>query len=40
VDYDTTMRFLDLARASGAKNIGIIVEDPIATSGAAAAVGQ
>lgn len=27
-DYETTMRFLDLARASGAKNIGIIVEDP------------
>ena len=25
-DYDTTMRFLDLARNSGAKNIGIIVE--------------
>ncbi len=31
VDYETTMRFLDLARASGAKNIGIIVEDPTAT---------
>jgi biopolymer transport protein ExbD len=29
VDYDTTMRFLDLARQSGAKNIGIIVEDPM-----------
>ena len=28
VDYDTTMRFLDLARSSGARNIGIIVEDP------------
>src|SRR3989337_2074439 len=27
VDYDTTMKFLDLARASGAKNIGIIVAD-------------
>ena len=27
VDYDSTMRFLDLARSSGAKNIGIIVED-------------
>lgn len=40
VDYDTTMRFLDLARASGAKNIGIIVEDPAAASGAAAAIGQ
>jgi len=26
VDYDSTMKFLDLARASGAKNIGIIVE--------------
>jgi len=40
VDYDTTMRFLDLARQSGAKNIGIIVEDPAATPGAAAAIGQ
>ncbi len=30
VDYDSTMKFLDLARASGAKNIGIIVEDPMA----------
>ena len=39
VDYETTMRFLDLARASGAKNIGIIVEDPTA-GGAAAAIGQ
>jgi biopolymer transport protein ExbD len=29
VDYDATMKFLDLARASGAKNIGIIVEDPM-----------
>jgi biopolymer transport protein ExbD len=28
VDYENTMKFLDLARASGAKNIGIIVEDP------------
>src|SRR4051794_36520036 len=27
VDYETTMAFLDLARRSGAKNIGIIVED-------------
>jgi biopolymer transport protein TolR len=27
VDYETTMKFLDLARASGCKNIGIIVED-------------
>lgn len=26
VDYETTMKFLDLARSSGAKNIGIIVE--------------
>ena len=26
VDYETTMKFLDLARQSGAKNIGIIVE--------------
>jgi len=29
VDYETTMHFLDLARASGCKNIGIIVEDPM-----------
>jgi biopolymer transport protein TolR len=28
VDYDTTMRFLDTARAAGCKNIGIIVEEP------------
>jgi biopolymer transport protein ExbD len=28
VDYETTMNFLDLARSSGAHNIGIIVEDP------------
>jgi biopolymer transport protein TolR len=27
VDYESTIKFLDLARASGAKNIGIIVED-------------
>jgi biopolymer transport protein TolR len=27
-DYEATIKFLDLARASGAKNIGIIVEDP------------
>ena len=40
VDYETTMAFLDLARSSGAKNIGIIVEDPLATGGAAAAIGQ
>src|SRR5438270_573485 len=26
VDYDATMKFLDVARACGAKNIGIIVE--------------
>jgi biopolymer transport protein ExbD len=39
VDYETTMNFLDTARASGAKNIGIIVEDPTATP-AAAAIGQ
>jgi biopolymer transport protein ExbD len=25
-DYETTMRFLDMARMNGAKNIGIIVE--------------
>jgi biopolymer transport protein ExbD len=40
VDYETTMKFLDLARAAGAKNIGIIVEDPNAGAGAAAAIGQ
>jgi len=28
VDYDATMKFLDVARANGAKNIGIIVEEP------------
>ena len=39
VDYETTIKFLDLARASGARNIGIIVEDP-AGAGAAAAIGQ
>lgn len=39
VDYETTMKFLDLARASGAKNIGIIVEDP-QSAPAAAALGQ
>ena len=39
VDYETTMNFLDLARRAGAKNIGIIVEDPMA-SPAASAVGQ
>jgi biopolymer transport protein TolR len=27
-DYETTMKFLDTARLAGAKNIGIIVEDP------------
>ena len=27
-DYEATMTFLDTARAAGAKNIGIIVEDP------------
>ncbi len=36
VDYDSTIRFLDVARASGAKNIGIIVEDPVSTPAAAA----
>jgi biopolymer transport protein ExbD len=36
VDYESTMRFLDLARSSGAKNIGIIVEDPNATPAAPA----
>jgi biopolymer transport protein TolR len=36
VDYESTMKFLDLARASGAKNIGIIVEDPMAAPAAAA----
>lgn len=28
VDYEATMRFLDMARAAGCKNIGIIVEEP------------
>jgi biopolymer transport protein ExbD len=36
VDYETTLHFLDVARASGAKNIGIIVEDPASTPAAAA----
>ena len=39
VDYETTMKFLDIARAAGARNIGIIVEDPTA-SPAASALGQ
>jgi biopolymer transport protein ExbD len=39
VDYEATMNFLDMARASGAKNIGIIVEDPT-SSAPAAAIGQ
>src|SRR5687767_14780044 len=39
VDYEATMKFLDLARNSGARNIGIIVEDP-AASPAAQALGQ
>jgi biopolymer transport protein ExbD len=39
VDYETTMKFLDLARSSGAKNIGIIVEDPTSAP-TAAAIGQ
>jgi biopolymer transport protein ExbD len=39
VDYETTMSFLDLARASGAKNIGIIVEDPSTGPAAAAGLG-
>lgn len=40
VDYETTMTFLDLARSAGAKNIGIIVEDPMASAPTAAAIGQ
>ena len=32
VDYETTIKFLDLAKASGAKNIGIIVDDPTAAA--------
>ena len=40
VSYESTIKFLDLARASGARNIGIIVEDPISSSGAASALGQ
>ena len=39
VDYDAAMKFLDLARQSGARNIGIIVEDPM-SSPAAASVTQ
>jgi biopolymer transport protein ExbD len=39
VSYDEAIHFLDLARKSGAKNIGIIVEDP-SSSGAAAAIDQ
>ncbi|HEY0139810.1 MAG TPA: biopolymer transporter ExbD [Thermoanaerobaculia bacterium] len=39
VDYETTMRFLDLARQSGARNIGIIVEDPMGGP-SAASLGQ
>ncbi|HUP63601.1 MAG TPA: biopolymer transporter ExbD [Thermoanaerobaculia bacterium] len=31
VEYDATMKFLDLARNSGARNIGIIVEDPMSS---------
>ena len=27
-DYESTLKFLDIARQAGAKNIGIIVEDP------------
>ncbi|HEX2123914.1 MAG TPA: biopolymer transporter ExbD [Thermoanaerobaculia bacterium] len=38
VEYDATMKFLDLARSAGAKNIGIIVEDPSAAPGAAQAL--
>ena len=34
VDYETTMRFLDMARTAGCKNIGIIVEDPNAAPAA------
>jgi biopolymer transport protein ExbD len=36
VDYEATMKFLDLARSAGAKNIGIIVEDPSASPAASA----
>lgn len=39
VDYDAAMKFLDVARQSGARNIGIIVEDPM-SSPAASAVPQ
>lgn len=38
VEYQKVMSFLDLARASGAKNIGIIVEDPTAAPGVGAAL--
>jgi biopolymer transport protein ExbD len=36
VDYESTIKFLDIARAAGAKNIGIIVEDPGITPAAPA----
>lgn len=36
VDYETTMRFLDTARAAGCKNIGIIIEDPSSSPAAPA----
>jgi biopolymer transport protein ExbD len=36
VDYETTMKFLDVARANGARNIGIIVEDVTASPAASA----
>jgi biopolymer transport protein TolR len=35
VEYDATMKFLDTARRSGARNIGIIVEDPMSSPTAA-----
>ena len=40
VDYETTMRCLDLARGAGAHNIGIIVEDPTSGAGASAGLTQ
>jgi biopolymer transport protein ExbD len=38
VEYDATIKFLDLARSAGAKNIGIIVEDPSGAPAAAQAL--
>lgn len=39
VSYEDTIQFLDMAKNAGAKNIGIIVEDPT-SSPTASAIGQ